>query len=64
MRTKSERRNIHDGLRGEHRLLHLVAVPAHRVGDLVADQAVPHELAGVDDEVLAVRSARLPAMSS
>src|ERR1051325_8936973 len=41
-------------LRGEDDVAHLVAVPAHGGRDLVAAQAVPHELAGLNDEVLSV----------
>src|SRR5439155_12501 len=40
--------------RGEDHLPHLFSVPAHDAGDLIADQAVAHELARVDDEFLAV----------
>ena len=35
-------------------LADVVGVPAHEVGDVAADQAVAHQLARVDDEVLAV----------
>jgi hypothetical protein len=38
----------------EDPLAHLGAVEAHHVGDLVADQAVAHQHARLDDEVLAV----------
>src|SRR6185369_9320564 len=35
---------------GEHVVAHLVTVPAHGARDLIADEAVSHQLAGVDDE--------------
>src|SRR5436309_14690185 len=57
VRDHTREQHAPEDLRGggiEHHPLHLLAIPAHGARDLVPHQSVPHQLAGIDDEVLAV----------
>src|SRR5208283_623638 len=40
--------------RTHHEFAYLLALPAHGIGDLVSHQAIAHQLAGVNDEILAI----------